>query len=148
MDKWQRARAHVAIREEKLAAAVHAALCKLSFTTAAVSVRQNSTAVRHFVFELALVAGAAGVQQCAFALPAPVYKFPLVLNTNREEQSAVALPVSVAVFTVIAIAVFGHVLAFACHLALQPAAAVVAAAVVVVRAFPAEVARLEVSYVN
>ena len=99
------ARAHVAIREEKLAAAVHAALCKLSFTTAAVSVRQNSTAVRHFVFELALVAGAAGVQQCAFALPAPVYKFPLVLNTNREEQSAVALPVSVAVFTVIAIAV-------------------------------------------
>ncbi len=77
--------AHVAIWKEKLAAAMHATFRELPFATAAVCIRQDSAAMRHFVLELALVAGAAGIEQSAFSLAAAIDEFPLVLNASGEK---------------------------------------------------------------
>ncbi len=139
---------HVAIRKEELAAAVHTTFSELAFAAATVGVGQNARAMGHLVLELTLITAAAGVEKRAFSISAAIQELALVLDTNRKQQCAAALPVPIAVLPLVAVPALRNVLPFASHLALKPAASVLAAAVVVVHTFSAEITRVEVSNVN
>ena len=127
---------------------MHAAFGELSFATAAVCIRQNARAVRHLVLELALITGTAGVQQRACALAAAIHEVALVLNAGGEKQSSFAFPVPITIFTLVAIAILRHVLAFPGHLSFQPAAAVFAAAAVVVITFSTKITCFKIADIN
>jgi hypothetical protein len=70
------------------------------------------------------------------------------LNAKRKIQSALALPVPITIFTFVAIAIFGNVLSFPGHLALEPVAAILAAATIIVNTFSAEITGFKVSNIN